>query len=177
MEKSLKLWRKADFVFTGVLGVILHFLYEWTNNSFFVAPFSAVNESTWEHMKLLFYPMVVFSFIEYKLVGKSYKNYWCVKVIGLLVGLTVIPYIYYTYTGALGVSADWFNITIFFIAAAVSYFVETRLFVNGFPPFCSKKIGFVILFLIFALFVVFTFVQPKIPIFIDPVTKAYAGDI
>ena len=48
---------------------------------------------------------------------------------------------------------------------------------NDFPTFCSENIGLVILFLIFALFVVFTFVQPKIPIFIDPVTKAYAGDI
>ena len=175
--KSMKNWQKIGFVFTGIFGVLLHFLYDWTNKSVFIAPFSAVNESTWEHMKLLFYPMVVFSFIEYKLVGKSYKNYWCVKVIGLLVGLMVIPLIYYTYTGALGVSADWFNITIFFIAAAVAYFVETRLFVNGFPPFCSDKIAFSVLILIFLLFVIFTFVQPKIPLFIDPVTKAYAGDI
>lgn len=173
----MKNWQKIGFVFTGIFGVLLHFLYDWTNKSVFIAPFSAVNESTWEHMKLLFYPMVVFSFIEYKLVGKSYKNYWCVKVIGLLVGLAVIPFIYYTYTGALGISADWFNITIFFIAAAVAYFVEARLFMNDFPSACSDRVAFSVLILIFLLFVIFTFVTPKIPIFIDPVTKAYAGDI
>lgn len=167
----MKNWQKIGFVFTGVFGVLLHFLYDWTNESVFIAPFSAVNESTWEHMKLLFYPMVVFAFIEYRFVGKSYKNYWCVKVLGLLVGLTVIPFIYYTYTGALGVSADWFNITIFFIATAVSLFVEERLFVNEFSLCKSKRIPLIVLFIIFALFVVFTFVQPRIPLFIDPITN------
>ncbi len=173
LNKSLKNWQKIGFFFTGVFGVLLHFLYDWTSKSIFIAPFSAVNESTWEHMKLLFYPMVIFAFIEYKFVGKSYENYWCVKLIGVLIGLSLIPFIYYTYTGALGTSADWFNITIFFIAVAVSLLVETRLFSNGFPPICSKKLVFVTLFLILGLFVVFTFVQPKIPLFIDPVTNEY----
>ena len=170
LNKSLKNWQKIGFVFTGAFGVLLHFLYDWTNKSIFVAPFSAVNESTWEHMKLLFYPMVIFAFIEYKIVGKSYENYWCVKLIGIIIGLSLIPFIYYTYTGALGVSADWFNITIFFIAAAVSYFVEARLLEKGFSFSCSNQVVFIILLLIFALFVVFTFFTPEIPIFTDPVT-------
>ncbi len=128
-------------------------------------------------MKLLFFPLLTFAFIEYRFVGKNYKNFWCVKLIGILVGLAVIPTLYYTYTGALGVSADWFNITIFFIADAVAYFVETRLFVNEFSLCKGKRIPLIVLFIIFALFVVFTFVQPHIPLFMDPVTKAYAGDI
>lgn len=175
--KSMKNWQKIGFVFTGIFGVLLHFLYDWTNKSVFIAPFSAVNESTWEHMKLLFFPLLIFAFIEYRFVGKNYENYWCVKLIGILVGLAVIPTLYYTYTGALGVSADWFNITIFFIADAVTYFVETRLFINEFSLCRGKRIPLVILFVVFALFVVFTFFTPEIPIFMDPVTKAYAGDI
>ena len=57
MKKSLNLWQLAGFIFTGVAGVLLHFLFEWTGKSIFVAPFAAVNESIWEHMKLLFVPM------------------------------------------------------------------------------------------------------------------------
>lgn len=173
----MKNWQKIGFVFTGIRGVLLHFVYEWTDESIFVAPFSAVNESIWEHMKLLFFPMLTFAFIEYRFVGKNYENYWCVKLIGISVGLAVIPTLYYTYTGALGVSADWFNITIFFIADAVAYFVEARLFINEFSLYKGKRIPIVILLIIFALFVVFTFFTPKIPIFMDPVTKAYAGGI
>ena len=131
MEKSLKLWRKADFVFTGVLGVILHFLYEWTNNSFFVAPFSAVNESIWEHMKLLFFSLFLFSLIEYRVIGKNYKNYWCTKLFGIMAGILSVPMMYYTYTGALGVSADWFNILIFYIAAAIGYITETHIAITN----------------------------------------------
>lgn len=173
LNKSMQNWQKIGFIFTGVFGVLLHFLYDWTNKSVFIAPFSAVNESTWEHMKLLFYPMVIFAFIEYRFVGKKCDNYWCVKLIGILIGLSVIPMLYYTYTGALGTSADWFNITIFFIAVAVSLFVETKLFENEVSFHCSQRIAFSFLIFIFLLFVICTFVQPKIPLFIDPVTNDY----
>ena len=173
MEKSLKLWRKADFVFTGVLGVILHFLYEWTNNSFFVAPFSAVNESIWEHMKLLFFSLFLFSLIEYRVIGKNYKNYWCTKLFGIMAGILSVPMMYYTYTGALGVSADWFNILIFFIADAIACFIEFHLLKRK-HIFCRyEKTAFILICIIAILFIAFTFLTPEIPLFMDPLTKTY----
>lgn len=75
MKKSLKFWQIGGFVFTAIAGVLLHFLYDWTNQSIIVASFSAVNESIWEHMKLLFFPMFVFALIEYKFIGKNYENF------------------------------------------------------------------------------------------------------
>ena len=169
----MKNWQRLGFVFVGVFGVLLHFLYDWCNKSVFVALFSAVNESTWEHMKLLFYPMVIFAFVEYKFVGYNYKNFWGVKLTGLLIGLLIIPFLYYTYTGALGASADWFNITIYFIAAAVALFVEMLLLKYGVDLPLSQKTVFCFYAFVFALFVIFTFVQPQIPLFIDPVTNEY----
>ena len=172
MKKSLAFWQFGGFVFTGVLGTLLHFIYEWTN-SISVALFSAVNESTWEHMKILFFPMLVFTIIENRYLSKDYQNFWCVKLIGILIGLAVIPILYYTYTGALGVSADWFNIAIFFIATAISYVTETKLLKGKKTCQLSTVAVFVILFIITVLFVVFTFNPPKIPLFIDPVSKFY----
>ena len=64
MKKDLFLWQFGGFVFTVVLGTILHFLYDLTNQSVLVAPFSAVNESTFEHMKLMYFPMLIFSLIQ-----------------------------------------------------------------------------------------------------------------
>ena len=72
-------------------------------------------------MKLLFYPMVLFALVEYGFWGKETPGFWKVKLPGILVGLTLIPVIYYSYTGILGVSADWFNIAIFFLAAGAAY--------------------------------------------------------
>ena len=172
MQKSLPFWQFSGFVFTGVVGTLLHFLYEWLNITV-VALFSAVNESVFEHMKLLFFPMFVFSIIESRYFSKYYKNFWQTKLFGTLVGLTVIPTLYYTYTGALGVSADWFNITIFFISAAISYFVETKLLKKYKKHLISSKLAFIILIVIMLAFFIFTFIQPKIPLFQDPVTYQF----
>lgn len=173
MKRSLKLWQIGGFVFTGLAGVLLHFLYDWTNQSIIVAPFSAVNESTWEHMKLLLFPMFIFALIEYKFIGKDYENFWCTKLIGTITGLLLIPIIYYAYTGVLGVNADWFNIVIFFIAAGTAYYLENLLLKNE-TNFCkSSFVAFIILCLIAVLFIVMTFVQPKIPLFQDITTGNY----
>ncbi|MBE7055804.1 MAG: hypothetical protein E7392_06810, partial [Ruminococcaceae bacterium] len=64
MKKTVSRWQLAGFIFTGIAGVILHFLFDWTGGSVLVAPFSAVNESIFEHMKLLFFPMLLFAFVE-----------------------------------------------------------------------------------------------------------------
>ncbi len=173
MKRSLKLWQIGGFIFTGIAGVLLHFLYDLTRGSVIVAPFSAVNESIWEHMKLLFFPMFIFALIEYKYIGKDYENFLCAKLAGILTGLLIIPVLFYTYTGVLGVTADWFNILIFFIASGVSYYLETRLLKNGTMLCKTPQLAFVLLCLIALLFVVFTFVQPEIPLFMDMSTGNY----
>ena len=61
MKRDLSLWQLVGFAFTALGGTLLHFLYDWTNNNI-VAAFTAVNESTWEHMKLLYFPLFFFFF-------------------------------------------------------------------------------------------------------------------
>ena len=167
------MWQILGLVFTSLLGVLLHFLYDWTDQSIIVAPFSAVNESIWEHMKLLFFPMFIFSLIEYKFIGKNCESCWCANLVGTITGVLLIPTIYYTYTGMLGVNADWFNIVIFFIAAGTAYYLRNLLLKNKIV-FCKSPVTpFVILCLIAVVFVVMTFVQPKIPLFQDITTGNY----
>lgn len=59
-------------IFVMILGTLLHFTFEWSGNSTFVASFSAVNESTWEHLKLLFFPMLLTTILGYFLIGKNF---------------------------------------------------------------------------------------------------------
>ena len=168
MIKSVPYWQVGGFLFAGIAGTLLHFLFDWTGGSAVAALFSAVNESVWEHMKLLYYPMVIFAAIEYFAWGKEMENFWCMKLLGLLLGLSLIPVLYYTYTGLLGVNADWFNIAIFFISAAVAFYVETKLFQRGFSCALGRKASVAIIVLLGVLFVVFTFLPPHIPFFQDP---------
>ena len=124
-------------------------------------------------MKLLYYPMLIFDLIEYRAWGRKIPGFWCIKLTGISLGLLLIPVLYYTYTGILGISADWFNIAIFFLAAALSCFFETRLFrAEG---KCRLPAGASLLLLagIGILFTVLTFLPPRIPFFRDPVTGTY----
>ena len=172
MKQELSLWQFAGFTLTSLGGTLLHFLYEWTNKSILIAPFSGVNESTWEHMKLLFFPLLLFALVQYRFF-KDDHSFWCIKLAGAAAGLILIPVIFYTYNGAFGKSPDWFNITLFFIAAAVTFLLETWLFKKGFPTCKHPWIAFVILCAIGAVFVVFTFAPPRIPLFRDPLTGHY----
>ena len=173
MKKNLLLWQIVGFVFTCISGTLLHFLYDWTDGNVIAAVVSAVNESTWEHMKLMFYPMAVFSIIQYKFMGSDYPNFWSVKLAGLFLSLALIPVLYYTYIGIFGVNADWFNISIFFICASVAYFTEYKLFKNEKGFNLNTKTALLILASISLLFTANTFSPPQIPLFQDPVTKTY----
>lgn len=165
MRKSVPTWQMVGFIFTGVLGTLLHFLFEWTGENIIAALFSAVNESIWEHTKLLFYPMVLFALAEYKAWGREVLSFWCIKLIGILTGLILIPVLYYTYTGILGISADWFNITIFFIAAAAAYFLETKLFEKEISCRIPTWAAVAVLCILAIVYTALTFYPPLIPFF------------
>ena len=154
--------RIRGFLFVGLSGTLLHFAYERFPAT---ALFSAINESVWEHMKLLFYPWLVYGLIQSR---KASVGFWWVKLAGIATGLILIPVLYYTYTGALGLSADWFNIAIFFLATGATFLMEHRLQNRSFCPLPQWPAVVMIL-----LFTVFTFYPPHFPLFQDPVTGLY----
>lgn len=172
MKTKLLRWQFAGFIVTALGGTLLHFLYNLTKQSVLIATFSSVNESTWEHMKLLFFPMFIFALIQSRFF-KEYKNFWCVKLVGILTGLVLIPILFYTYNGVIGKSPDWFNITIFFISAAATFILEIWLFKRDTLHCKLPWLAFALICLIGVMFVVFTFVTPQIPLFQDPLTGTY----
>ena len=129
MKRSVPMWQMVGLIFTSVLGTFLHFLFDLTGGSIVAALVSAVNESIWEHMKLLFYPMLLFAVLEYFAWGQELPQFWWIKLFGIGLGLLLVPVFYYSYTGILGVQADWFNIAIFFLTAGAVYWMETALFI------------------------------------------------
>ena len=172
MKRSIGLWQLWGFAVTSIGGTLLHFLYDWLGGAVWIAPFSGVNESTWEHMKLLFWPMFIYAIIQ-SFFFRDAEFFWCIKLRGILLGLVLIPVIFYTYNGVIGRSPDWLNITIFFIAAAISYIYEARLYNDADTVCLSPKLSFSVLCIIALLFIVFTFRTPTIEIFRDPLTKSF----
>ena len=173
MNKTILCWQMMGLVFATIAGTVLHFLFAWSGSNVAVALLSAVNESIWEHMKLLFYPMTAFALMEYFAWGKEQRNFWCIKLAGILLGLALIPVLYYTYTGILGTSAHWFNITIFFLVAGVVYWVETKLFQKGCTCLIGTGLTVALICLLVVVFTIFTFLPPRIPLFQDPISGMY----
>lgn len=172
MKRQIGIWQWVGFGVTAAGGTALHFLYDLLGGATWIAPFSGVNESTWEHMKLLFWPAFVFAIVQRRFF-RDRKDYWCVKLHGILLGLALIPIIFYTYNGAIGKSPDWLNIAIFFISAAAMYVYETRLFDSEKMKCYAPKLAFAVLCVIGLAFAVFTFKTPELGIFLDPITGDY----
>lgn len=169
MKQASSLWQAAGFALTTFGGTLLHFVYDWTGESSLAAPFSGVNESTWEHMKLLFWPLFLFALAQ-RIYFKHQENYWCVKLAQILLGLILIPVLFYTYNGAIGKSPDWVNIAIFYICAALTFLFEWRAWNRDWLQCGHPRLALAAICLIGVLFVVFTFAAPQLPLFQDPLT-------
>ena len=172
MKRPAGLWQLMGFAASTLGGTLLHFLYDWLGESSFIAPFSGVNESTWEHMKLLFWPMFIYAIVE-SFFFRDRENFWCIKLRGILIGIFLIPILFYTYNGVIGKSPDWINIAIFFISAAVAYIYETIQFNKDTASCKNAKLAFSILCAFAFLFILFTFVTPPIGLFKDPLDGSY----
>ncbi len=172
MPTSLAHWELAGFLFVVVFGSLLHFVYRWSGSNRIVGMISPVNESTWEHLKLLFVPMFLFSIVEYFVVGKTAPNYIPAKSLGILFGMLAIVALFYTYTGMIGEHYLWADILTFVVGVAVAYLYSWKV-INRYPTRSDLGWSGFLSVIILICFLVFTFFPPKIPLFFDPVSKGY----
>ena len=121
------LWQIIETVLIIVLGVILHFLYDWCGKNKFVATFSAVNESTWEHLKLAFFPILIFGIVDFIFVRPYANNVVFATTIALFSSITIITMLFYLYLGVLGKNVDVLNINIFVIAVIIAKYIGYRI--------------------------------------------------
>ena len=157
------------FLIIGVAGSLGHFVYKWSGENTIIGYFFPVNESTWEHLKLLFFPTVVFSAVEYFFVKDKVRGYVPTVAISLMVGLLSIVTIFYTYSGVLGFTIEWFNIAIYYIALFIMLVVKMLLSIAEIID--SKYAVWVALAWIFVMslmFIFFTYNPLDLGIFKEP---------
>ena len=157
-------------VFIMIAGVLLHFAFEWSNYNMLVGTFSPVNESVWEHLKLLFFPMLISTMMVYFYKGKRVENYLCAKVVGILSSLSFTVLFFYTYTGIIGTNFAFVDISSFFIAVMIGERVAYQKMQA--KCFCGNRIT-IILLILFLCFFIFTFFPPHIGLFKDPITGTF----
>ena len=74
------------FLLTALAGTALHFAYDWCLSPL-VGLFAPVNESVWEHLKLLFWPFLAAGFAAALRVNRSGRFGWLAGVLVILTGL------------------------------------------------------------------------------------------
>ena len=169
MNNQTKLIRFQIFsaIFAIVLGTIFHFTYTWSKNNLLVGLFSAVNESTWEHLKLLFFPMLITTIIGYFIFKDIFPSFLCSKTFGIITAISFIVIFFYTYTGIIGTNYASLNILTFISSVIIGEYVAYILTINNFTfnkIFCT----FILIILTISFFV-FTFNPPKINLFKVPI--------
>jgi hypothetical protein len=155
-----------------VLGSMLHFMFEWSNYQPIVGAFSAVNESVWEHLKLGFWPALLFAFIEYRPLRTRANNFFLGKAVGTYVIPLVIVVTFYSYTAVLEGNVV-IDILTFVIAVIVGQLVSFKLLTYRKLPANLTLISIGALAILGLAFIIFTFYPPHLPLFQDPISGEY----
>lgn len=129
--KSLKSSMIFGVIFVLILGTMSHFFYEWSKNNFIIGLFTPVSESVWEHMKLIFFPMLLYFLILLPKLGTAFPCFVSAFSSGILLGTLLIPVIYYTYTGILGYNTLPLDIGTFIISVIAAFYSVYRLTLSG----------------------------------------------
>ena len=160
------------FLFAALVGALLHFTHAWSGGAPAAGAFSAVNESVWEHMKLLFWPLFFLTGIE--LLLRRPPDFLAPRAVSAAAGLALLPAAFYTYTGILGRDIPAADIAVFLLADAAVFWLEARLSRQK----CltgrgAQAAGLLAMWALAFLFVLYTFRPPHIPLFRDPLTLGY----
>ena len=165
--KSLKIYFAAGMIFSAVLGTLAHFFYEWSGQNPVVALVSPVNESTWEHMKLVFFPILVWSLLLPAGIRKDFPAMRCALLAGGLLGTWLVPVLFYTYSWILGRNLALIDIGIFYTAVLAAFWTARKLRDSERAEKACPFILFISAVMLLAFFL-FTFAPPDIGLFAKP---------
>lgn len=146
------------FVITGLVGTGLHFLYDLSPNVLFAA-LAPVNESVWEHSKLIVWPMLAAGLI-YTRKDKEERGSW---YLGILTGWALLMLFGWTVNIRMGIISAPLDIAAYYVILALGF--ATALWVGA-----SKRWRGVLLLavgILAALLVVCTFRTPSAILFAD----------
>ncbi len=156
------------FIVIGALGTLFHFAYDFLGQNFIAGLFFPVNESVFEHLKLLFYPTVLFSLFEYFTAEEKSRNYWPAVVQSYLCGILTILVLYYTISGIYGGDLGFVNIVIYWLAVLIMVRKKEQYVYEN--EYSKSAVIFSLIFIVLSalLFAIFTVYPLNYGIFIPP---------
>lgn len=153
--------------FIVLVGSLLHFAFAWSGHWKPVALFAAVNESVWEHLKLAFWPGIVWAAIEFAALRPKASQFWQAKGFAFLIAPALIVFIFYTYTSLLGRNLLTVDIATFVVAIALGQICSAKLIIARSWKRQSGVLGLGLLVCQLIAYSTFTFYPPPFTIFED----------
>lgn len=147
-----------------IIGSIFHFIYQWSGNNILIGFISPINESIWEHLKLVLIPMTIYWLI-YPLINPDIqKNKWYFSLlISLISSILTIICFHYTYTGVFAIESLILDIFSLLLGITIGHLLGVHIFKYGLaiPSFISLTL----ILALFIIFLIFTINPPHFPIF------------
>ena len=172
-QKTFLRYELLGILFIILIGSMLHFTFELSSYNPLVGVFSAVNESVWEHLKLGFWPALLWTIIEYRQIKREANNFFLAKTVVPYTITAIIPTIFYSYTIFTGDSIFLIDIMSFVVAVIIGQYLSYRLLIHKQLSSNIEKLSLIALLLLALIFVVFTFYPPEIFLFQDPISGEY----
>ena len=168
---TLDLWMIVPLF---LLGSLLHFTYDWSKHNKFVAIFSAVNESYWEHIKIAFWPLFLLYLVEFISGGYKISSFIPAKTIALYTIPVAMIAIVYGYKSITKRNILALDIGSFLVVIAIAQVTGTQFLKELSASWLTILIGTFFLIVILISFLIFTRYPPKEPdLFVDPLTSEY----
>ena len=165
--KSIKAYSIFGILFVILTGTLSHFVYEWSGNNFILGFLFPVNESVWEHMKLIFFPMLLYSFYMNQKLKDENPCVSSALLSGILIGTFRIPVIYYTYSGVLGSNNTVLDIATFLVSVLLAFYSVYRLSLSCSSQLCSSCLV-ICVWTVAICFLLFTYLPPDLGLFENP---------
>ncbi len=178
-RRRVAIWDAVGGLVVFFAGSFLHFLYELSGFAIVAAPFGSVNESTWEHLKLFFWPGLAFAVVQHAYLRHRVNNFWIAKAASLALVTAGVIVAFYAYVGIVLPIYGKGNLLGTLVAAAIAIalaqFVSYRLLTGA--PLSSRvrAIAIIAIVVMAAMFVVFTFAPPRIFLFENFFGYVYDG--
>ncbi|MFX0154821.1 MAG: DUF6512 family protein [Candidatus Hodarchaeota archaeon] len=173
MKNKLLQWTLFGMIFIIIVGSLFHFVFEWLFSWPPIGAITAVNESVWEHLKLPYWPLIIFSLIEYKFIKEEANNIIIAKNLSAIISISTILIVFYSYTAILGTEILIIDILSFYIGVVIGQIISYKILTLNELPKWLSIISWIILIGFGLSLVIFTYLPPHFPIFQDSGTGLY----
>lgn len=170
---TLKKDKIISTIFIIALCFLFHFLYEWFKNPLF-AIFFPVNESIWEHMKILFSSICFYGIIDYIILYKNkiktnnfVFNIFITSIISIIIYLLIFLPIYNIIGENILISISLMIIVII-ITQIISYHILRKKNINY-----INYLSFILIIISYIIFGFLTYNPIKNYIFLDTTKNIY----